>query len=213
MERASELTGTYRVLARWPLFGALSPEALDALERSAVERVFRPGALLLEAGSRADLLHVVDEGLVREFYVNADGKEHTRAFIAGGSVTGSLLDLASGAPSVTWIQALEQTRTLAIRFSDFNALAARYGELESLARQQAEALAVRKTKREYEMLALSARERLELWRAEFPALDGRITRRMLASFLGISAVHLSRISSRGQSANREARQERARPPS
>jgi CRP-like cAMP-binding protein len=169
--------------------------AVHAIGRCATERQFRAGELLLEGGARAEWLHVIADGLVREFYVTAAGDEHTRVFVSDGGVTGSLLDLTSGAPSVTWIQALEPTRTLAIRYADFNTLASQHRELESLARELAQSLAIRKTKREYEMLALSASERLESWRVGNPGLDGRITRRLLASYLGMTPVHLSRITS------------------
>jgi CRP-like cAMP-binding protein len=195
-------------LSRWPLFHRLPVAAIQAIQRCATERQFRAGELLLAAGARAEWLHVIADGLVREFYVTAAGDEHTRVFVSTGGVTGSLLDLTSGAPSVTWIQALEPTRTVAIRYADFNTLAAQHRELESLARALAQSLAIRKTKREYEMLALSAQERLAIWRAENPGLDGRITRRLLASYLGITPVHLSRISSK---AAVERRREKARP--
>ncbi len=194
-------------LSRWPLFNGLPAAAIEAIERCAAARHFGAGDLLLEGGTRAEWLHVLECGLVREFYVTAAGVEHTRVFVSAGGVTGSLLDLTSGAPSVTWIQALEPTRTLAIRYAEFNALAARHRELESLARALAQSLAIRKTKREHEMLALSAHERLAIWRAENPGLDGRITRRMLASYLGITPVHLSRITSRRRAGTTAGRRE------
>jgi CRP-like cAMP-binding protein len=185
-------------LSRWPVFHRLPTATIQAIERCATERQFRAGELLLEGSARAEWLHVIADGLVREFYVTAAGDEHTRVFVSAGGVTGSLLDLTSGAPSVTWIQALEPTRTVAIRYADFNTLASQHSALESLARALAQSLAIRKTKREYEMLALSAQERLAIWRAENPGLDGRITRRLLASYLGITPVHLSRITSERQ---------------
>jgi CRP-like cAMP-binding protein len=199
-------------VARLPLFRTLSPATVEALTACAVERRFRAGDLLLEGGARAEWLYVLEYGLVREFYVTAAGDEHTRVFVAEGGVTGSLLDLRSGAPSVTWIQALEPTRALAVRFAEFNALATQHGDLEALARRSAEALALRKTRREYEMLALSAADRLNSWRAENPGLDVRITRRLLASYLGITPVHLSRISAGDRRRSTEDHRERARPP-
>lgn len=199
-------------IARLPLFRTLSLATVEALTACAVERRFRAGDLLLGGGARAEWLHVLVHGLVREFYVTAAGDEHTRVFVAEGGVTGSLLDLRSGAPAVTWIQALEPTRTLAFRFAEFNALATNHSELEALARRSAEALAIRKTRREYEMLALSAADRLNSWRAENPGLDERITRRLLASYLGITPVHLSRISAGVRRRSTEGHRERARRP-
>jgi CRP-like cAMP-binding protein len=178
---------------RGTLFRSLSPATLGAVQAAAVARRFAAGELLLRGGTHAEWLHVVVVGLVREFYVTAAGDEHTRVFVAEGGVTGSLLDLVSGTAAVTWIEALEATRTISIRFREFNELAARFPDLQSLARTHAERLAVRKTLREYEMLALSAGERLAQWKLEHAAIDGRIRRKLLASYLGISPVHLSRL--------------------
>ncbi len=180
-------------LRDWPIFRALTAPTLAALERLALRRDFERGSWLLEGGERAEFLFLLTGGLVRELYVTPEGEEHTRSFVDAGAITGSLLDLLSGEPAVTWIQALEPTQTLAWRYADFDALARRTPELETLARRHAEALAVRKTRREFEMLALSAPERLARWRAEQPGVDRRITRKLLASYLGITPVHLSRI--------------------
>ena len=191
-------------LASSPGFRSLSPAALRALESRAVERRFSAGELLLAAGTRAEWFHVIEAGLVREYYLTDSGEEHTRVFVAEGGLTGSLLDLTSGAPSVTWIQALEPTRTVALRYADLDDLARRHPDIGHLARMHAEALAVRKTLREYEMLALTARERLARWRAEHSDLDARVTRRLLASYLGMTPVHLSRIAARRKRAERPA---------
>lgn len=195
-------------LRRWPVVRSLTAATQRPLGACSRECRFAAGDLLLEGGSHAEWLHVISRGLVREYYVMPSGEEHTRVFVSEGGVTGSLLDLTSSAPSVTWIQALEPTQTLAIRYDDFNVLAERCEDLAVMARRQAEALALRKTKREYEMLALSASERLASWKVEHPELDGRITRRLLASYLGISPVHLSRISAKAAT---ERLRERARP--
>lgn len=199
-------------ISQIPVFRSLSSATLQALKRTGVQRRFRVGELLLEGGARAEWLHVVEQGLVREFYVTAAGDEHTRVFVAEGGVTGSRIDLRSGAPAVTWIQAIEPTSTLAFRLAEFDALARQDGDLETLARRFAEALAIRKTRREYEMLALSAADRLISWRAENPGLDERITRRLLASYLGITPVHLSRISAGVRHRATEGPRERVRPP-
>ena len=182
-----------RALESWPLTRSLSAATRRALKSSGRSQFYARGEWLLEGGAKAERIHLLMWGLTRELYVTTAGVEHTRAFVAEGALTGSLLDLLSGRPSITWIQALEDTHTVWWRYQDFDALTRQHRDLELLARSQAEALAVRKTRREFEMLALSAAERLECWRAQQPALDGRINRRLLASYLGISPVHLSRI--------------------
>jgi CRP-like cAMP-binding protein len=167
--------------------------ALAALAKILVPRRFPAGGWLLRAGERAEWLHFIESGLIREVYLGERGEEHTRRFLPEDHVTGSLLDLVSGEPAVTWIQALEPTTTLAWRYRDFNSLCDRFPDLNMVARRSAEALAVRKTRREHEMLALPAIERYRRWLAENAAIDARVTRRHLASYLGVTPEHLSRM--------------------
>ena len=173
--------------------GPVSEAALLALAERLTPRSFAAGAWLLRAGDRAEHCFFIARGLVREMYLGEAGQEHTRAFLAEGQIGGSLLDLLSGEPAVTWIQALEPTDTLAWRYADFNALCERFPELHLAARRTAEQLAVRKTRREHEMLAMSAAERHARRRREHPALDARLHRRHLASYLGMTPEHLSRL--------------------
>jgi len=171
----------------------LSAPALAALDALAQPRAFAAGALLLRGGDRATLSFFVHRGLVREKYIGERGEEHTRFFIAEGGLTGSLLDLLSGAPAVTWIEALEPTETLAIPYRDFDALTERFPELQRLARRLAEQAYVRKVRREHEMLALPAARRHARWLEEYAAIDPRLGRHHVASYLGITPEHLSRL--------------------
>lgn len=175
------------------LLAPVSDGALTAFGALIRRHHFAAGAWLLAAGEQAQFCHFITSGLVRELYISPAGEEHTRSFLVEGQVTGSLLDLLSGEPAVTWIQALEPTETLAWRFSDFESLCERFPDLHVVARRSAEALCVRKIRREYEMLALTAAERHARWLRDSPQLDGRIQRRHLASYLGVSAEHLSRL--------------------
>ncbi|MFO0726080.1 MAG: Crp/Fnr family transcriptional regulator [Myxococcota bacterium] len=158
-----------------------------------LSRDFEPKTWLLEAGTVAEWCYFLRSGLVRELYIDERGEEHTRTFLGEGQVTGSLIDLLSGAPAITWIEALEPTRTWAFQYRDFDRLTAQYPELGRLARRSAELLALRKTRREHEMLALSAEQRHQRWLDEHAAIDARINRRQLASYLGVTPEHLSRL--------------------
>jgi CRP-like cAMP-binding protein len=194
--------------ALFAALGRLAPvsdAALRALAAIMAPRSFARGALLLRGGEVATRGFFVGRGLVREYYVGDGGEEHTRSFIAEGGITGSLLDLQSGEPSITWIQALEPTRTLGFGYRDFDALCARFPELHVVARRWAEALYRQKTRREHEMLALGAAERYARWRAQSAELDARISRRQLASYLGMTPEHLSRLSRAGRARPAPAR--------
>lgn len=148
---------------------------------------------LLQAGEPAQWCCYVVEGLVREFHIDAQGSEHTRAFADAGHFSGSLLDLLSGQASLSWVQALEPTQTLVFRYTAFDALCMRWPQLNTVARRATEQVYVRKAQREYQLLALSAAERYAQWRLHCPGLDTRVNKRVLASYLGITPEHLSRL--------------------
>jgi CRP-like cAMP-binding protein len=174
----------------------IGDDAIDALAGLSQRRSFDAAAWLLRAGEQAEYCFLLETGLVRELYIDEDGQEHTRSFVEAGQVTGSLYDLLSQAPSVTFIEALEPTTTVVWRYRDFDALADKHWELHRVARRQAEWLYINKTRRERDMLALSAADRYARFRAERPALEARIQRRQLASYLGITPEHLSRLARR-----------------
>jgi CRP-like cAMP-binding protein len=168
-------------------------EALAALGALTQSRAFDAGATLLRAGRRAEWSFFIHRGLVREFYLGEQGEEHTRAFVTQGQMTGSLLDLLSAGPAVTWIEAIEPTATLALRYRDFDVLCARLPELHHVARRLAEDAYVRKARREHEMLAMPAALRHARWLGEHAEIDARVSRRHVASYLGITPEHLSRL--------------------
>jgi CRP-like cAMP-binding protein len=174
-------------------FASLPATTVEEFVAHTVHRRFAARDWLLRGGDDAEWCFAVVSGLVRELYLDEEGQEHTRSFIAEGELTGSLLDLLSGQPSITWIQALEPTETIAWRYRDFVALEARFPELRQIARRHAENLYVRKARREHDMLALPAAQRYAGWCRQHPDLDRRVSRRDLASYLGITPEHLSRL--------------------
>ena len=180
-------------------FSEVSPVALDALVRLLTPRTFQKDSWLLRGGDQAQFLFFITRGLVRELYLDAAGTEHTRTFLTEGSFTGSLVDLISLRPAFTWIQALEPTETLAIAYSDFTQLCDEHPSLQRAARLFVEDLYVRKVSREYQLQAMSARDRYKLWIQDWSAIDSRVRRRDLASYLGMRPEYLSRLrASRGR---------------
>jgi CRP-like cAMP-binding protein len=61
-----------------------------------------------------------------------------------------------------------------------------------------ERLYLLKSEREYELLALDAEQRYRAFQARYPGLEARVTQRHVASYLGITPEHLSRLRARAR---------------
>jgi CRP-like cAMP-binding protein len=178
---------------------ALSPLGpLDERELADMLRLFRVRELdrnecLLRAGERAALVGVVVSGLMREFFVTPGGVERTKNFSPPGQWTGSLSDLLSAGPARAFIVAEERTRLALMRYDELLALESRFPVYTTLMRRSAERLLLVKAEREYELICLDAEARYQAFRARYGALEARLSGRHVASYLGITPVHLSRL--------------------
>ncbi len=171
----------------------LSPQAWADLSALVASRQARPGQLLLRAGETAKRIFFVQTGLLREYYVDHQGKEATRRFCGVGEFSGSLADLLASGPSAVFIEAMEAGELLELDFQSVDALSMQHPSLMLLMRRLAEGLYRHKMRREFEMLTLPAVERYQRFAAAQPALEARLPRHLVASYLGITPVHLSRI--------------------
>lgn len=151
------------------------------------------GEHLLRAGDVARDAAVVVTGVLREHFLLADGSERTKAFVLPGELSGSLADLLSSSPARAYIVAEEPSRLLVVDFAASTALAARNPAWGLVRARATEALLRIKAEREYELLGLDAEARYAAFRERYPQLEAQVAAKHVASYLGITPVHLSRL--------------------
>lgn len=174
-------------------FGALEDETWAAIAALVSVATIARGHHLLRAGARASDAFFIRDGLVREYYVDQKGGEATRRFCLAGEFSGSLADLLTAGPAAVSIEALEPTRLCRLSWAKLDGLSEHRPDLMRVLRRVAEGLYLRKAAREFEMLTLPAAARYRRFVAEYPTLTARLPRHLIASYLGITPVHLSRI--------------------
>ena len=179
-----------------PLHGATESDVRAGAELLRGTRELARGEHFLEAGMVADEFAIVASGVLREYFVLPDGLERTKAFVARGEPTGSLADLLSGGPSRAFITALESSRVMFGSWADLRALAARSMAWSRLQCDVLETMFVRKAEREYELIGLDAEARYTAFVVRYPELESRVAARHIASYLGITPEHLSRLRKR-----------------
>jgi CRP-like cAMP-binding protein len=159
-------------------------------------RTLARGEFLLRGGEPAVWLGMLVSGLMREYFVSPHGIERTKAFILPGETTGSLADLLSGKPSRAFIVAEAPCRLILGPYTGFRDLEARSPAWAKATRHGTEFLLMRKAEREYELLCLDAAERYAALTARYPGIENVVAARHIASYLGITPVHLSRLRAR-----------------
>jgi len=170
------------------------------------------GDVFLRAGEPAVDVGLIRDGLVREKFLLEDGDERTRAFGIAGDFAGSLSDLLRGGPARTEVEVCADTRVLIIPWAVIlDAVATSAGWRRALARIT-ERLYLAKSEREYELLALDAVERYRRFRARFPDLEAIVAQKHVASYLGITPEHLSRVRAQLGLQRRKTERAPAKPP-
>lgn len=177
-------------LSRWAELPDLEWEDLAAIFRvkevASREHLLQPGDLDHE-------LMFVERGLLRIYYLDAEGGEANKAFPAENDFAGPLATALLGMPSRYGIQALEDSRLLAARYEDYFALLDRHPAFDRLGRKIVEWVLGQRELREQSLLQQSATERYLDFRERHPALIQRVPQYHVASYLGVTDVTLSRL--------------------
>lgn len=171
-------------------------EGVEDVLVGAENRKLAAGEHLLRAGERARFGAVVTEGLVREYYLLPDGRERTRAFAVEGELAGSLADLIRGEPAQSFSVAVAPTELVLVPWSNFGELANSDARWLRFSYQVLEHFFLEKSKREYELLALDAEARYRVFLERYPKLEARVKQAHVASYVGVTPEHLSRLRSK-----------------
>jgi CRP-like cAMP-binding protein len=205
-QRASTLDELRFFRAQLERFGVKGREAERDLRSADVAK----HELLLEAGGDPDASGIVVSGVVREYYLQPDGTEHTRGFALSGESFGSLSDALLKRPARVFVRAETDARVLLVRWSTIERLAGKSLEWERLQARLVERLYLRKSVREYELLALDAMGRYQSLLAQHPGLERWVSAPLIASYVGITNVHLSRLRRRLGTSRQRGRPSRKR---
>ncbi|WP_214626145.1 Crp/Fnr family transcriptional regulator [Paenibacillus agaridevorans] len=166
-------------------------------ERHFLKQLFwkpvKKGQFLLHAGDFCESIFYCEEGLFRMFYENEDGSEHIKSFVTNGKLFTDYRALLTAEPAFLSIQALEDSRIAYFTKAAMETLYERHACWERFGRKLAEELFITKSRKERELVELTAEERYRLFQKQYPDLESRIPQYQIAAFLAINPVSLSRI--------------------
>ena len=172
--------------------GAL-PRATAAALATARGLQLGSGQPLLRAGQPWSQLFWVEQGALRLFYLDREGRAANKNFYLDGTLLWPLTPALSGRPVDFWVEAIVPSRVWLLPWSDWRDACRAWPAWQVLEHRTLAVLLDDKMRREQQFLQCSAEQRYQALCAAQPEWLARIPLRHLASYLGITDVALSRI--------------------
>ncbi len=156
-------------------------------------RKLEKGSFYFRQGEAVDELSFVLKGLLYNFYTNDNGEEFVKYFIREGEVVSCYSSLLQNKPANYSSLTLEPTTLITLKFKDLQNLYKRHPCWQEMARVNTEKLYIEKEEREQNFLMADAKMRYDSFLKVKPELVQRVPQYLIASYIGISPVSLSRI--------------------
>lgn len=168
-------------------------EALDAAQQYFRTVHMPKGTYFVREGAVCTRLAFIYQGLFRSFYVNDKGVEVTYCFAREGGIGTSFESFISGRTSALSIVTMEDTVLLEINKSDLDKLLSKHLFWNQVSRVLTEQEYLKMTQHADESKTGTAWEKYRKLMAQQPDLLQRVPLHHIASYLGISGRHLTRM--------------------
>ncbi len=167
--------------------------AFDSLFDQMTLLVIERGEHLMRAGDENECEYFLLEGMLRIYMVGRNGDETTLGFyVAPCTLTPSVVRTNKTISRVFCV-ALAMSRVAAFPYASLVALMQRDNGVQKRGDQVLRQELTRRADREWGLAVLSGRERLLEFRDMYPDLEDLIPNHMIASYLGLTPVSLSRL--------------------
>ncbi|SCY99359.1 cAMP-binding domain of CRP or a regulatory subunit of cAMP-dependent protein kinases [Flavobacterium anhuiense] len=167
-------------------------ELQELLSIAQYGKIAKAGYFIREGQVPRKMAFVV-KGLFRYVYTHENGNEFTKNIIAERNFISSYSAMIYNTPSYFSIEALEDSEILEIDYSSWIEIKGKNPFWNVFLVQILEKAFSIKEKRERELLLLDAEKRYEIFIAEFPDIENRVSQQIIASYLGIQPESFSRL--------------------
>lgn len=151
---------------------------------------------LVDLGEVAREVYFINKGLLRFYYITDDGQEVTGFIFQENMFAGSHESFFSKIPSIQILESLEDSELLVISYDQLQQLYATIPNMNTFGRKLLEMRMAFAQKVVASLIINKPQDRYTSYQALHPGLESRIPQHILASYMGITPVSLSRIRSR-----------------
>lgn len=159
----------------------------------------KKGEHLFREGEVSNVIGFVTRGLIYTYYNNDDGKIRVKNFAWEGRLISPYAAILEKKPANFSAEAIEPTLVLVLDGRRLEEWQERHVCWERLTRKCAEKIVIERERREFETLAMSYDQRIDSFFEQFAPIIDRIPQYLIAGYLGITPVALSRIRAKKKS--------------
>jgi CRP-like cAMP-binding protein len=179
--------------ANFEKYVKLSPQARAFLKTSFSEVTIGARSWIVQAGDIAKYFYFVLSGVQAIYLINSKGEKVVLGFSFDGTVSGVYDSFIHQAPSNYFLEALTDSRLIAINKERFDVLFEKFPELLLWRVHFMEDIMFGRSKREVEMLTLTAKQRYDIFIRRCPEELKQIPQKYLASYLNMKPETFSRF--------------------
>ncbi len=171
----------------------LTKEELALAKTFFIPKKVRKRQFILQEGEVCKSLAFISEGCLRNYSVDDKGEEHIIRFGIEGWWLSDMHSFTTGSPSMSSIDAIEDSELLLLEKSSYDKLCAAIPKIEHYFRILLENTNSAAMKRISDLISVPAEERYLNFLKTYPEITQRVPQSQIASFLGITPQSLSRI--------------------
>lgn len=171
----------------------LNEVLITEMTRHCQSRFYTKGEFLLRQGETCHSSFFVEKGLVKQYGIDEEGRQHILHFAPEGWFVTDRDSLYFKTPAVYFIQAIEDTSVLLLDEAFILNLSKAHPNFTEFNNKLLHNHIRQLTKRIYHLLSATAEERYLSFIEKYPDILLRVPQTMVASYLGITPESLSRV--------------------
>ena len=173
-------------------FVTISKDDFDRILTYFKSKKIKKDRVLVRAGQSVSNTYWVTKGCLISTYTDVHGKEHVLQVAVESCWITDQNAFYNKEKAVFTITALEDTEMLTLSFNDRERLCDDFHPMEKFFRKKANDSFTKQQKRLLTYLSSDARKRYDLMMSDQPEIAHRLSKKLLASYLGVSRETLSR---------------------
>lgn len=171
----------------------ISEDELDDFLSQTITKTFMRQETLSRPDAIPNEIFFINKGIIRVLITDKEGTEHTIHFALENQFIADYSNFIQKQPSFYTLQALEETQVVVLPRSAIEWGYKNLTEGQKMGRLIAEFYFIYQDDRIKNMYARTPKQRYDNITDVFPNIHNRVPQHMIASYLGITPVHLSRL--------------------